>query len=135
MRRLVLAVVSLTLVGCAGGADDRSGLAADAATVLEPAPTAPVTEPAPVEPADVPVGEPAPARTGELPAPVADPAPPRPQALLAPIDPDHVLTAAVLVMTDGDLELALDAGLFTEAELLAAFDAVEHGTLAQYATD
>jgi hypothetical protein len=54
------------------------------------------------------------------------------KAAVAAIDPDNVLTAAVLVVSAGDVDAALASGLFSEDELTAALDAIEQGTLARY---
>jgi hypothetical protein len=51
---------------------------------------------------------------------------------VAAVDPDNVLTAAVLVVSAGDVDAALASGLFSEEELTAALDAIEQGTLARY---
>ena len=47
---------------------------------------------------------------------------------------DGVLAAAVLIMSDGDLEAAIREGLITEAEADAALAALESGTLSDYVT-
>lgn len=49
------------------------------------------------------------------------------------ISNDGVLAAAVIVMTDGDLEGAIADGIITEAEAEAALTAIEQGNLDHYA--
>jgi hypothetical protein len=56
----------------------------------------------------------------------------QPVQLAADIDPDNVLTAAVLVVTEGDVDAALASGAFSEEELSAALDAIEQGTLSDF---
>ncbi|MGY9073283.1 MAG: hypothetical protein ACKVHU_10105 [Acidimicrobiales bacterium] len=52
----------------------------------------------------------------------------------AAITSEGVLTAAVLVVSNGDLEGAIASGIVTEAEAEAALAAVENGTLGDYST-
>ncbi|MCP3935358.1 MAG: hypothetical protein GY708_08300 [Actinomycetia bacterium] len=54
-------------------------------------------------------------------------------AVIGDVSDDGVLAAAVIIMSDGDLEGAIADGVVTEAEAEAALVAIESGTLGQYA--
>lgn len=56
---------------------------------------------------------------------VPEPAPPR----TVDLDIEHVVTAAVLIISGGDLEAAITAGLIGEAEAEAAIAALESGSI------
>lgn len=50
----------------------------------------------------------------------------------ATVSDDGVLAAAIVILTDGDLEAALAAGWITDAEVGAAIEALQNGTIASY---
>jgi len=76
---------------------------------------------APTVPSTRPSARPATTQVGVAPVAVFD------------VTNEGVLAAAVIIVSDGDLESAIVEGLLTEAEAEAALVALEQGTLANYA--
>ena len=127
LRWSVGAAATLALLaGCAGSAEHQADPLTDRAT-------ASTAEPAGAAMAVTTTTAPASEATVSFLATGAT-LPPTTSTTEAIIEPSNVLAAAVVIAGGGDIEAALFSGEFTLAEVEAAVEAIETGTLERYAS-
>ena len=126
-RWLLTALCSVTLVGCQAGQNTEPSPGAVVSSHTPPTEVSTSAD-APTAPA----GDLAAAPT-DAPTPVADPDAVQAQMVQTELHNDRVLTAAVMIVSAGDVDAAVRQGAFSEDELDAAFTAIQTGTLSRYA--
>ena len=130
-RWLLTALCSVTLVGCQAGQNTEPSPGAVVSSHTPPTEVSTSAD-APTAPAGDLAAAPTAAPT-DAPTPVADPDAVQAQMVQTELHNDRVLTAAVMIVSAGDVDAAVRQGAFSEDELDAAFTAIQTGTLSRYA--
>lgn len=124
-----VAVAALTLSACTSSA---SSAPVSTSSEVPATDTAVTAEPAADDDVELPAVERQAAAAAETGAGSEASQPPVTAVPIDDVSDDGVLAAAVIIVSDGDLEAAIAEGLVTEAEAEAALVALETGTLYRY---